>query len=158
MTFSILLQADLKGDEEVVQTLYTARELEKNARVKDAFEAAALLVLLAVQDNAPRWLGFLAASFDSEVGVVEEEPAAMVYTDIFQAPVHERGTDPYWPNIDNLEPWAADHGTTAFKVAAAIATRGIKKLKYGEESLRDLENEIVDLLGSAIGQVLEGNY
>lgn len=153
----VLLVVDLLGSQAIQRILATAPAL-RGARLKDAWDEVVELLNIAARQNAPHDLGFLIASIDDEVILGPDAPMGVVFTDQFYAPFQERGTGPYWPNIDNLEGWALRHGTTAFVVARAIARRGIIPLKYFEKTLIDNEDDIVELIGQAVGQVLEGSY
>ena len=70
----------------------------------------------------------------------------------------ERGVGPYWPNIDNLERWAIDHGGTAYGLALWISTHGLPALKYAEAAILEEENQIVELIGEAIAEIMEAKY
>lgn len=160
MTISIIT-IELIGSQTLDEKLERLKELQKQGRTKEAFERAVEFLSSTTSDKAPDWNSVLQASFDEEVGMIGDDIAGTVFTDVTYAPFHERGVDPYWPNIDNLEAWVADNSDqdgTAYGLALWISTHGIPALKYAEEALLEEEDQIVELIGEAIGEIMEGKY
>jgi len=155
-----IVTIELTGSQTLVEKLERLKELQKQGRTKEAWERMVELVGTTAREKAPFWPGHgeLKASIDEEVGTIGDDIAGTVFSDRFYAPFQERGTEPYFPNLDNLEEWAIDHGVSAWTVALAIATRGIIPLRFFEETLLEEENEIVDLVGEVIAKIMEAKY
>ena len=161
MSMISIVTIELIGAQTLDEKLARLAELQKAGRMKEAFERAVEYLAETVRDEAPDWLSNLKTSFEEEVGLVGQDMAGIVYSDMLYAPFQERGVDPYWPNIDNLQPWVDDNsdiGGTAYGLALWISTHGIPALKYAEKSLLQEENQIVELIGEAIGEIMEGSY
>ena len=153
-----IVTIELIGAQTLQEKLVRLAELQKAGRMKEAFERAVEYLSETVSDKAPDWLSNLKTSFEEEVGIVGQDMAGIVYSDEIYAPFQERGVAPYWPNIDNLEDWAIDHGGTAYGLALWISTMGIPALRYAEAALLEEENQIVELVGEAIAEIMEGAY
>lgn len=153
-----LLEVELLGSQQLQSLLASVNPNLTGGRLMDAWEDVVELLNIAVRGAAPYDLGYLIASIDDEVILDQGEITGVVFSDLFYTPFQERGTTPYWPNIDALEDWAIRHGTTAYVVARAIATRGIIPLKYFEQALMDSEDEIVQLVGQVVAEILEREY
>jgi len=153
-----IVTIELIGAQTLEEKLERLAELQKQGRMKEAFERAVEFLSDTVSTKAPDWNSDLRTSFDEEVGLIGEDMAGIVYSDKVYAPFQERGTAPYWPNLDNIEAWALAHGMTAYGLALLIAARGIVPLRYAEESLLEEENQIVELIGEAIAEIMEGSY
>ena len=153
-----IVTIELLGSQTLDEKLERLKELQKQGRTQEAFERAVEFLSSTTSDKAPRWSGVLQASFDEEVGMIGNDIAGTVFSDEIIAPFHERGTAPFFPNLDNIEPWAIDHGVSPWVVALAIAARGIIPLRYAEEALLEEEDQIVELIGEAIGKIMEGEY
>lgn len=153
----LLFTVDLLGSQAIQALLANLANL-KGQRLKDAWEEMAELVAREARDKAPEWQGTLQAGIDREIIVAGDDITAVIFSDEPYAPFQERGTEPYWPNIDALEPWAADKGYSAFAVARAIATRGLPALKFFEKTLIEHEDEIVGMVGQVITEIMEKEY
>ncbi len=156
----IELSIDLRGDESVEEAY---GKLRKGMLGKYTFEAMERVVEYAygrVVEHAPQDLGELIANIDSDVEVegARGELVGSVWSTLEYAPPQERGTEPYWPNIENLEAWAERHGTTAYVVARAIARRGLLPQWYYLSALVDLAAVPEHLVGpflDAVGKLIE---
>jgi len=153
-----IVSIELLGDQTLVEKLERLKELQKQGRTKEAWERMVELVGATAREVAPEWRRDLIASIDEEVGTIGDDIAGTVFSDRFYAPFQERGTEPYFPNLDNLEDWAVDHGVSAWTVALAIATRGIIPLRFFEKSLLQEENAVIDLVGEVIAKIMEAKY
>jgi len=127
-------------------------------RLIEPWQRAVELLRDAVSIGAPYWHGDLQASINEEVIQEEGELTGVVFSDLFKAPILERGTAPYWPNIDALEEWALEHETTAFVVARYISDNGIKAYKYFEKALEDNKDEVHGLIGDYVARIIEKGY
>jgi hypothetical protein len=85
--------------------------------------------------------------------------AALIVTrvgsNVKYAPFQELGTRPFWPPLSALETWAKRHGTSAFLVARAIATRGIKAVRYLQRALEDNADRIYQKVGATVSRIVE---
>ena len=100
----------------------------------------------------------LQGGIDSEVLLDDDVLTGIIYSDEFHAPIQERGTDPYFPNVSALEDWALDHDESPWGIAVLIAHRGIRPLRYFERGLIETEDVIFELIGEAVGQIIETGY
>jgi len=156
-----LLKIELLRDEEVQRALEGIREKLRGDRLVEPWERVVEYVASAVRDiirDDVYWQGRLLGSITDEVLVVGDEISGIVYSDEFYAPFQERGTDPYWPNIEALEVWAEDHDISPFLVARAIASRGLEPKKFMEWGLKDTEEAVLDLVGNVVAEIMEAEY
>lgn len=149
---------ELEGDEELLRKLAGMGRALKGDRLTEPWERMTEMVATTARDRAPHDLGYLMAGINEEVIVEGDEITGVIYDDIFYAPFQERGTDPYFPNLEALEEWAERHDTTAWVVALAIARRGIIPLKFFQLSILENQEEIVDLVGSVVIEIMEQEY
>jgi len=154
----VIFSIELEGDEELLRRLAGIGRALKGDRLIEPWERMTEMVATSERDRAPHDLGFLLASINEDVIVEGDEITGVVYTDMFHAPFQERGTEPYFPNLEALEEWAERHDTTAWVVAMAIARRGIIPLKFAELSILENQEEIVDLVGSVVIDIMEKEY
>lgn len=151
---------DLQGDK---ATMEAYQRLSRGMLGRYTIEAMERVVEYAegrVVDVVPNDTGDLIANIDSDVEVdgPRGELVGSVWSTLPYAPPQERGTEPYWPNIDNLDFWAERHNTTAFIVARAIARRGLLPKWFFLSALLDLAarpEHLVGPLDVAIGQLIE---
>lgn len=155
---SVLFEFEITGDEEARRALVGVDRNLRGDRLREPWERATELTALEVRERVPHWRGHLLASIDEEVLQEEDEILGVVYSDLFYTPFQERGTGPYFPNVDALEEWAADHDTDPWTVALAIFYRGIVPLKFFEQGLTESEQMIFDLIGHAVGEIVETGY
>jgi len=153
-----IITLELTGNQSLEEKLRRLQELEKRGRTQEAWERMVELVGQTARQKVPYWQGDLRASIDEEVGIHDGKIAGTVFSDRFYAPFQERGVAPYFPNLDNIEAWAVDHGMTAWELALVIASRGIIPLRYFESTLLEEENQIVDLVGEVVAEIMEGEY
>ena len=158
------MRTDLPITIEVEDPLATAnrirgiREGLAGQRLKDAWIEALELVGNSARDKAPNWLGRLRASIEEEVVQDPLGTYGIVFTDHIEAPFQERGTDPFFPNLDNIEAYASAHGTTAYALALSIAMHGISAKHFFENALLENEMGIVDSIGGVIAEIVEEPY
>lgn len=152
-----ILTVELIGKDSLVEKLKLIEELSKYNRMQEAWKTMVEIVAGTARAKAPYWRGDLAVSIEEEVRMDGENMIGEVFTDLFYAPFQERGTDPYFPNVDNLIPWA---GSTkaAWGVALAIATRGLIPRKFFEKALLQEETTITGLVGDVVAEIMEGKY
>ena len=152
---------------EAVQALLADLQNLTGPQKRDAWEEMAALVAAKVREDSrtypalprtPEWRGDLIASIDHVIIVEGDDISAVIFSDQPYAAVQERGTDPYWPDIDALEPWAADKGYSAFAVARAISMSGIEAKWFFKDALEQSEDEIVSRVGQVIAEVMEKEY
>lgn len=154
----VLFTIELEGSEEIQELLKSIERDLKGPRLLEAWETVTGLVAEAVREKAPRDLGYLAAGIDGEVIQEADGPLGVIFSDYRYGAVQERGTDPYFPNIEALEEWAERHGVSAYAVALRIADRGIVPLRFFEDALVENEDVIVGLIGHATGTIIEQGY
>lgn len=157
MTIGIV-SLELTGNQTLEDKLLRLEELTQRGRLKEAWERMVELLGMTVRATAPAFDRDLIASFDEEVGMQDGEIAGTVFSNLVYAPFQERGTGPYFPNLDNIREWAEAKGGTAFGLALYIAEHGLKPTRYAERSLLQEENEIVALVGEVIAEILEESY
>lgn len=68
----------------------------------------------------------------------------------------EEGTEPHWPPIDAITPWAERHGIPAFLVARKIAQEGTDPRYMWRDAYSDLEGEIGGRLSGLATDLLRG--
>jgi len=154
----LLLELEITGDEATRRSLEGIVRATRGDRLREPWERAVDLISMAVWNYAPYWRGELRASIAEEVIVEGDEIAGVVYSDLFFAPFQERGTAPYWPNVEALWAWADAHDISPYLVARAIANRGLLPLKFFERALTENENEVWALIDNAIAEIIEAEY
>ncbi len=149
---------------EIVGDVKVQRELERinaglsGSRLIEPWERATELVAGAVRVNVPGWRGELLASIEEEILQAGRDITGVIFSDKFYAPFQERGTDPYFPNIDALRPWAADHGVSAVYLARLIADRGLIPLKFFEKAMISESDAVYQLVGDYVAALIEKGY
>ena len=154
------IAVELLGSEEIQKRLGGLGNL-KGQRLKDAWEEMSSMVASAASDKVSEdvyWRGDLLGSIDHEVIVEGDEISSIIFADEPYAPFQERGVEPYWPNIDALEDWAADHGLTGYAVARAISVTGLEAQWFFRDTLLELEEDIVGKVGQVITEIMEKEY
>ena len=112
-----------------------------------AIRDAILIIQRGAKQYAPVNTGRLRASIVPEM-VVSQRPASIVGivgSNVAYAPHVEYGTKPHWPPFGPdtaIERWAELHKTEAIIVAAAIARRGTKAIRFLGRSVEDNEGRI----------------
>lgn len=160
MKAALPITIELEGSEALQKRLKKIEaDLQKGKRLQEGFERAGELVAAAARSNAPAWRRDLYASIDNELVIDEHGFVAVVFSDREYAPQQERGTDPYYPAMSaSLIEWCQDHGMNPKYVVDLIAARGLQPTKFFERALRDEEERIVELIGRAVGDILERTY
>lgn len=153
-----LITIEITGAEELAEKLREAAEGLRGDRLLEPWERVVEFVASSARELCPTDLGVLLGGIDEEVLQDDEGLTGAIFSDTFYAPFQERGTDPYFPNLDNLEDWAERHDTTAWVVALAIARRGIRPQKFFGGALEKNQDLIFELIGEAVGRVLEMEY
>ena len=153
-----LISIEIEGAEEVAEALYAAAKGLRGDRLVEPWERVVEFLAAAVREKVSSDLGDLLASINEEVISEGEGLVGAVFSDLAHAPFQERGTDPYFPNLDNLEGWAERHDTTAWAVALAIARRGLRPQHFMEEAVEEQAETIFELIGFAVGEILEETY
>ena len=149
---------ELEGDEELLRKLEGIRRNLRGDRLIEPWQRMVEMVAITARDLAPHDLGYLLASINEEVIVEGDEITGVVFSDLFYAPFQEIGRDRYFPNLEALEEWAERHDTTAWVVAMAIDRRGIIPLKFFQEAILKNREEIVDLVGPVVIEIMEQEY
>ncbi len=149
---------------EIIGDVKTQRDLERinaglsGSRLLEPWERATELVANAVRVNVPDWRGELLSSIEDEILQAASNIVGVVYSDKFYAPFQERGTNPYFPNIDALRPWAEDHGVSAVYLATLIAARGLIPLKFFEKAMISESDAVYQLVGDYVAVLIEKGY
>jgi len=115
-----------------------------------------LRVQRAARENAPVDRGGLRQSIAEVVRGIGVLVRGIVGSAKHYAPYMEFGTKPYWPPIKALEVWARRHGTSAFLVARAIATHGIKARRFLRRAFEGEIDNVMQDLRDEIGREIEG--
>jgi hypothetical protein len=155
------LSIELIGSEEVQRTLEGIREKLRGDRLVEPWERVVEYVANTVRDNVladSHWRGDLLGSIEGEVQVLVNEIIGVIFSDKIHAPFQERGTDPYWPNIEALEEWAEDHDISPFLVARAIARRGLEPKKFMERAFWEQGATVLELVGDVVAEIMEAEY
>lgn len=153
-----LITVEITGDAETAAELQRINSDLSGERLEDLWRSAVEVVSEVVRERVPRDLGYLAGSIEEEIIYVDEDIAGTIYSDRFYAPFQERGTDPYFPNVDALEDWAERRGLSVYVVCRAIASRGLEPRRYMTGPLEEKADEVFELIGGGVGQVIEGGY
>jgi len=154
-----ILDVQITGDKALLKKYRGTAAALKGPRMKELWERASELIRDAVADMTPQWRRTLYASIDEEpIQVQGDTMLATIFTDTVYAAAQERGTAPYWPNIDNIEAWAFDHGMTAYVAARAIANSGVPAAQYALQALQDNAEEVYELTDEAVATILELEY
>jgi hypothetical protein len=156
-----LLTIELLQVEEVQRTLEGIREHLRGDRLVEPWERVVEYTANTVRDIVREdvyWRGQLYGSIEGEVHVVGDEISGIIYSDKLYAPFQERGTDPYFPNVEALEEWAEDHDISPYLVALAISRRGLEPKKFMEYGLKDTEEQILELVGNVVAEIMEAEY
>lgn len=161
MLAELSIVIELIGDEEVQRALEGIRANLRGDRLVEPWERVVEYVANAVRDIVREdvyWRGRLLGSIEGEVIVLGDEITGVIYSDETYAPFQERGTDPYFPNIEALEEWAEDHDISPFLVARAISRRGLEPKKFMERGLKEQEEAILGLVGDVVAEIMETEY
>ena len=152
---------ELIGDEEAQLRLQGIRANLRGDRLVEPWERVVEYVADRVREIVREdvyWRGSLLGSIEGEVLVLGDEITGIVYSDEKYAPFQERGTEPYFPNVEALEEWAEDHDISPFLVALAISRRGLEPKKFMERGLREQEANILELVGDVVAEIMEAEY
>lgn len=158
---SEIITIELIGDEEAQRALEGVRANLRGDRLVEPWERVVEYVASAVRDIVREdvyWRGKLHGSIEGEVLVLGDEITGVIYSDEFYAPFQERGTDPYFPNVEALEEWAEDHDISPFLVALAISRRGLEPKKFMERGLKEQEATVLELVGDVVAEIMEAEY
>jgi len=155
---TVIFEIAITGDKKVAEEIARVRADLKGDRFIEPWERVVEMVATSARGYVPHWHGRLLASIEEEVFQKEDETIGVIYSDEFYAPPLERGTKPYFPNFEALEEWAEDHDTTTWIVAMAILTRGVLPLEFFKKSLVENADEAFQMIGEAVGQIIEGGY
>jgi len=106
------------------------------------------------KENAPVDTGRLRSSITSRVA----EHQVFIGSNVEYAPYVEFGTDPHFPPLDAMQPWARRHGfpagrSGAFLVAQAIARRGTRARAFLKPALESSAGAIKGFLGAAAREI-----
>lgn len=130
----------------------------KGDRLEEPWRRVVEAVMSSALIHAPVWNKHLLHSIDEEVLVEEGEIAGVVFSDLTYAPFQERGTDPYFPNVDAIADWALDHGWAPYQLALLIADKGLEPKKFFEQALKENEELILTLVGEVVAEIMEARY
>ena len=120
----------------------------------DAMRDATMAVQRDAKRLAPVDTGALRSSITPEVKSENDTLVGVVGSNLIYAPFVELGTRPHWPPIASLTTWARRHGTSAYVVARAIATRGTKAVKYLERAFQQNAQYIHRKLEQAADKIM----
>lgn len=145
----------VQGADELLKFLKGLDENLRASRLQESWEAMLELVLLAVRERVPHWRGNLSTDLGTELYIDEPLISGVVFSDTTYAPFQERGTAPYFPNVDALEPWAEAHDLSAWYVANVIALQGLPPTKFFELGFEDVKDEVVRLVDDVVMSIIE---
>jgi len=120
----------------------------------DAMRDATLYVVGDAKKLAPVDTGRLRASITPAIRSSAEGIQGVIGSNVHYAPYMELGTRPHWPPLGALETWAKRHGTTAFQVARAIATRGTKARRFLQGAVEQNAPKIYRRIEIAVRQII----
>jgi len=155
------LSIELIGNEEVQRAFEGIREHLRGDRLVEPWERVVEYTANAVREIIREdafWHGKLLGSIEGEVQGSGDEIMGVVFSDEFYAPFQERGTDPYFPNVEALEEWAEDHDISPFLVALAISRRGLEPKKFMELAFWEQGATILELVGDVVAEIMEAEY
>jgi len=152
------LTIEIEGAKELIRVIEGIDRGLKGNRLREAWERMVEMIGSSAREYAPFDLGYLLASIMEEVLEIDDELVGVIYSDLPYAPFQERGTDPYFPNLFALEDWADRHGMSAWSVAMAILARGVPAKKFFEQSLLENQDEVFELVGNFVAQLLQEEY
>jgi len=156
-----LLVIELLGDEELQKQLEGIRKNLRGDRLVEPWERVVEYVSNAVREIIREdvyWRGQLLGSIESDVLRMGDEIIGVVYSDELYAPFQERGTEPYFPNLEALEEWSEDHDISPYLVARAIARWGLEPKKFMELGFWTQAATILDLVGDVVAEIVEAEY
>ena len=155
------LAIELIGNEEVQRALEGIRRNLRGDRLVEPWERVVEYTANAVREIVMRdvyWRGQLLGSITEEVLGSGDEISGIIYSDEFYAPFQERGTNPYFPDLEALEEWAEDHDVSPYVVALAISRRGLEPKKFMELAFWEQGATILDLVGNVVATIMEQEY
>lgn len=152
------LTIEIEGAKELLRVIEGVDRGLKGNRLREAWERMVEMIGSSAREYAPFDLGYLLASIMEEVLEIDDELVGVIYSDLPYAPFQERGTDPYFPNLFALEDWADRHGMSAWSVAMAILARGVPAKKFFERSLLENQDEVFELVGNFVAELLQEEY
>lgn len=123
-------------------------------RLLNAMRSVTLEVQRRAKQNAPVDTGRLRASIIPDVVTRGNVVRGIVGSNVVYAPFMEFGTKPHWPPLAALEVWARRHHTSAFVVARAIATRGIRARRFLRDAFDDVKGAIRGRIESTVASTL----
>lgn len=151
------LELEVENKEEVFKYLEGLNKNVRAKRLETTWENILELVLGSIKDYAPHWEGGISSNLASELSIEKEILSGIVFTDRRYAPYMERGVNPFFPNLDAITPWAEDHGFDPYCLALIIASRGLPALKFFEQGFMDVKDEVLNLVGDILVQIIEGD-
>jgi hypothetical protein len=155
------LTIELVGSVEAQRALEGIRKKLRGDRLVEPWERVVEYTANAIRDivrTDAHWRGTLLGSIEGEVLSTGNEIMGVIYSDETYAPFQERGTDPYFPNVEALEEWAEDHDVSPYVVALAISRRGLEPKKFMERGLKEQETVILELVGNVVATIIEAEY
>ena len=155
MRTDLPVSVTLEGSEELKRFLEGVNERLRPSRLRESWQSMLELVLLSVSEHTPSWRGDLVGGLGTDLATDESAITGIVFSDTEYAPFQERGTNPYMPNVEALEDWAADHNISPVYVAQVIALRGIIPLKFFEKGFDAVKAEVVSLVDDVVVSILE---
>jgi hypothetical protein len=118
-----------------------------------AMRDSTLMVTRTARKLAPHDRGILRNSIMPEIRTRGNTLEGVVGSNLKYAAAQELGTRPFWPPVAALQSWARRHGTSAFLVARAIATRGIKPKYFLQKGFGQNYYKIMARLERAVAQI-----
>lgn len=140
-----MMEIRIKGLERLVKKL-DGNEL-LGWPLRRAFRDSVTVLLREVHKRTPVDRNELRGSITFEIDTRTVPLWGKVGTDVKYAPYVEFGTEPHWPPLSALQPWARRHGfppgrAGAFLVARAIARHGTKAREFFKGGFEASESRV----------------
>lgn len=153
------ISLEVEGLEEVEQKFRQAPQIVTQ-ETRDGMGRIVQKLTGEVKTRTPVDTGRLRSSIMNRVEGRGAGVQGIVSSNVKYAPFVELDTQPHFPPLSALEPWARRHGKTAWGVALAIAAHGTKGRHMFERALKDnigwIESEF-QRIGKRIAERLGGS-
>ena len=95
--------------------------------------------------------GILASSVITTTGTLRAEVGPTVDYGIYV----EKGTDPHFPPISAISPWAKRHGIDPFALQQSIGKKGTEANPFFERAVKDSISGVKTIFEKAIGSIID---
>ena len=151
------LYTTVKGMKRTLNYLKGVRRDLGGQPIVAGMRRATMIVTRDARKYAPSDLGHLRRSITPHIeigGWLTRTVRGVVGSPLKYAPPQELGARPHWPPLGAIAPWAKRHGMSAWSVAAAIAVKGTKPVRYLQRALVDNAPQIYKILGNVVAKII----